>query len=227
MKLLLLSVLAIAARAACLPVTGDRIFASDLARADARFEAMPGSVPLAFTAPPGRPRTLTAAELRRIAGAHGIRLDSASDVCFEMPLHAPDEAEFTDAMRRVLPPAASLTVLEMFHSPIPPGPVVFPLTTRQPQLWRGYVQYTPTRRFPIWARVSVSIPFAVHRGETVPVEVHSGRATIRFDAIAQKDVVAGGVADLRNPSTGRVFHARIDGSKAVLIIGTLPGKGPA
>jgi hypothetical protein len=218
MRLLLLPFLALAAHAACFPVTGDRILASDLARADARFAALPGTLQLAFA-----PHVFHVAELQRLARAHGVAAESVAEVCFEMQLHAPAASEFLDAMRRSLPASAVLTMLEMFPSPIPAGTIVFPASTRAPQIWRGYVQYAPTRRFPIWARVSVSITFVARRGDTVPVEVHSGRAVIRFDAVAQKDVVAGGVADLRNPTTGRTFHAHMDGATAILIV----GKGPA
>jgi hypothetical protein len=217
MRLLILPIVAIAAHAACLPVTGDRIFASDLARADARFAALPGTLPLAFA-----PHVFHVAELQRLARANRLPPESLSEVCFETQLHAPVESEFLDAMRRSLPPSAVITMLEMFPSPIPAGTIVFPASTRAPRIWRGYVQYTPTRRFPIWARVSVSIAFVARRGDTVPVEVHSGRAVIRFDAIARKDVVANGVADLRNPMTGRTFHARMDGAKAILIVGEGP-----
>lgn len=218
MRVLIFAIAAAVVHAACLPVTGDRILASDLARADARFAALPGALPLAFA-----PHVFRAAELERIARANGLALESATEVCFEMQLHAPVEAEFLDAMRRSLPPSAAITLIEMFPSPIPAGPIVFPASTREPQIWRGYVQYTPTRRFPVWARVSVSMTLVARRGDTVPVEVHSGRAVIRFDAVAQKDVFPDGVADLRNPVTGRTFHARMDGTKAVLIV----GKGPA
>ncbi|HEY4084720.1 MAG TPA: hypothetical protein VGM43_02225 [Bryobacteraceae bacterium] len=218
MRLLILAIGAAVAHAACLPVTGDRILASDLAHADARFAALPGTLPLAFA-----PHVFHVAELQRIARANDLAVTSLADVCFEMPLHAPAEPDFLDAMRRSLPPSAAITMVEMFPSPIPAGAIVFPATTREPQIWRGYVQYTPTRRFPIWARVSVSMTVVARRGDTVPVEVHSGRAVIRFDAIAQKDVFPDGVADLRNPVTGRTFHAHMDGTKAVLIV----GKGPA
>src|SRR6185503_2456876 len=136
-------------------------------------------------------------------------LESATEVCFELQLHAPVESDFLDAMRRSLPPSAAITMIEMFPSPIPAGPIVFPAATREPQIWRGYVQYTPTRRFPVWARVSVSMTLVARRGDTVPVEVHSGRAVIRLDAIAQKDIFPDGVADLRNPVTGRTFHAHM------------------
>jgi hypothetical protein len=218
MRLLILAIVASAAQAACLPVTGDRILASDLARADARFVALPGTLPLAFT-----PHTFHVAELGRIARANGLALESLTEACFAMQLHSPAESGFLDAMRRSLSSSAVITMVEMFPSPIPAGAIVFPASTREPQIWRGYVQYAPTRRFPIWARVSVTMTLVARRGDTVPVEVHSGRAVIRFDAIAQKDVVPGGIADLRNPANGRIFHAHMDGTKAILIV----GKGPA
>jgi hypothetical protein len=218
MRLLFLALVASAAHSACLPVTGDRILASDLARADARFAALPGDLPLAFA-----PHAFHVPELQRIARVNGLSLESLAEVCFEMQLHAPAESDFLEAMRRSLPPSAIITMVEMFPSPIPAGTIVFPASTRTPQMWRGYVQYTPTRRFPVWARVSVSMTVVARRGDTVPVEVHSGRAVIRFDAVAQKDVFPHGIADLRNPATGRTFHAQMDGTKAVLVV----GKGPA
>ena len=218
MRLLIFAIVAVAAHAACLQVTGDRILASDLARADARFAALPDTLPLAFA-----PHVFRVAELQRIARANGLAAESLEEVCFEMQLHAPAESEFLDAMRHSLPSSAAITMVEMFPSPIPAGAIVFPASTREPQIWRGYVQYTPSRRFPIWARVSVSMTLVARRGDTVPVEVHSGRAVIRLDAIAQKDIVPDGIADLRNPTTGRTFHAHMEGTKAILIV----GKGPA
>ncbi len=72
-------------------------------------------------------------------------------------------------------------------------------------------------------------PPVVKRGDSVRVEVQSGRAILRFDAIAQSAARTGEIAELRNPITGKTFHARISAgptataaSKAVVIVGKSP-----
>lgn len=229
---LLLIVYVAGAAAACLPVTGDRILASDLARANPEFAGLPATLPVAFTPAPGVSRTFRAAELQRFARANGMTLTSPAEPCFEMPMHKVDESEFLEAMRRSMASPASLNIIEMGRSPIPAGRIEFPLTSLEPapaggeapRLWRGFVQYTATRRVAVWARVAVveSRPVA-RRGDTVPVEVHSGAAVLRFDAIAENTIRDGSIANLRNPVTGKTFHARVDGAKAIVVV----GRGPA
>jgi flagella basal body P-ring formation protein FlgA len=58
----------------------------------------------------------------------------------------------------------------------------------------------------------------VRRGDAVRVEVRSGPARLVFDAIAEKQAKNGDTIELRNPSNGRIFRARIEGSKAVIVI---------
>lgn len=295
MKAVLLVVFTTGLSAVCLPVTGDRILGRDLAAADPQFSALPASLQIAIAPAPGVPRTFTAAELQRIAQTNDVTLSNPAGLCFATPTHSPTETEFLGSMRQSLPTSTSLSIVEMSRSPVPPGKIEFPLTGLEPpasgrdgaQLWRGFVQYTSTRRFPIWARVVVTVnyaavvaahdldaerpidatvlrietraaplnhpttaarmedvagralqrpvkagdpillsnletPVAVHRGESIPVEVQSGLAILRFEAIAQNNARNGGIADLRNPTTGRLFHARIEGSKAVLVVGKAP-----
>lgn len=63
-------------------------------------------------------------------------------------------------------------------------------------------------------------PLAVRRGDPVPVEVQSGRARIRMEAIAEISARSGEQLELRNPSSGKVFHARLEGGgKAVIVVG--------
>jgi flagella basal body P-ring formation protein FlgA len=59
---------------------------------------------------------------------------------------------------------------------------------------------------------------AVRRGESIRVEVNSGPAHLFFEAIAEKEARDGDLVDLRNPSTGKIFRARLEGSKAVVVI---------
>jgi flagella basal body P-ring formation protein FlgA len=69
---------------------------------------------------------------------------------------------------------------------------------------------------------------AVRRGDSVKVEVQSGMAVLRFDAIALAAAGAGEVTELRNPLSGKVFRARITGGSgaggatAVIVVGKDP-----
>jgi flagella basal body P-ring formation protein FlgA len=288
------------AAAGCLPVTGDCILGRDLALADTRLSALPGTAPFGYAPVPGTRRVFTAAELERIARANGVAPgpDAAvfAEVCFEVPLHVPADAEFIESMRRVLPGEASVRLVDAGRSAIPVGRIEFPLSGLEPpaaggdaaQLWRGFVQFTDSRRIAVWARVAVVVtypavvtrkdlapetpieatslqietrsgplkreatasriedvagrvvrrplrsgveipvslldePPAIRRGDLVRVEVRSGLAVLRFDAIAETTVRAGEMAELRNPISGKTFRARAEpGSKAVVVIGKSP-----
>ncbi len=193
MKLLLTLVFVVTASAACLPVTGDRILGSDLARADQRFAALPATLQIGYTPVPGMNRTFAALELRQIARSNGIAWNDPgnTEVCFELPMHAPTETEFTDSMRRSLPPAAELHIVEIGHAAIPAGKIEFPLTNLEPpntenaQLWRGFVQYTETRRLPVWARVIVTATrAAVIPTKDLAPEVPIEAASLRLETIS-------------------------------------------
>jgi flagella basal body P-ring formation protein FlgA len=281
------------ASGACLPVSGDRILGRDLALVDPKFSSLPPALPLGYAPVPGTTRVFAALELQRIARANGIPFTDNIEVCFEVAMHVPTDAEFVEAIRHSLPPAASLQLVDMGRSAIPTGKLEFPLAGLEPpavenngaQLWRGFVQYTDTRRLPIWARVTVKVayaaviprkdlaadipieaaallvetktgplkreatatriedvaghivrrsvmkgaeipialleePPAVRRGDLVRIEVQSGSAVLRFDAIAESTVRAGELADFRNPVSGKTFRARAEaGSKALVVVG--------
>lgn len=59
----------------------------------------------------------------------------------------------------------------------------------------------------------------VRRGDAVPVEVVSGPARLLLSAIAERDGRNGELVELRNPSSGKTFRARLDGLKAVIVVG--------
>jgi flagella basal body P-ring formation protein FlgA len=70
-------------------------------------------------------------------------------------------------MRRSVPADASIRVVDMSHLAIPSGHLDFPVSGLEPlavgnsegQLWRGFVQYTETRRVAVWARVAVTVTY--------------------------------------------------------------------
>jgi len=60
---------------------------------------------------------------------------------------------------------------------------------------------------------------AVRKGDSVMVEVQSGPAHIRFEAVVESAARNGDMVELRNPSTGKTFKARLDaGGKALIVI---------
>jgi flagella basal body P-ring formation protein FlgA len=59
---------------------------------------------------------------------------------------------------------------------------------------------------------------AVRRGDAVRVEVRSGPARLVFDAVAEKEAKNGDMIELRNPASGRIFRAHLEGAKAVIVI---------
>jgi flagella basal body P-ring formation protein FlgA len=70
---------------------------------------------------------------------------------------------------------------------------------------------------PILLSLLVQVP-AVRRGEAVNVDVQCGPARLRLNAIAERDGRDGEMLELRNPTSGKTFRARLEGSKAVLVI---------
>ncbi len=282
--------------AACQTVTGSKILGSDLARADARLSALPATLIAGFTTAPGSSRVFKATEIQRLARANGLDLANPPELCFTIPLRQPDAAEVRAAVQRSLPAGASLEVVEMASTPVPPGELHFPVGNLEPpsagsagvQLWRGYVGYAENRKAPFWVRVRVAVTFtavvatsdlepgqtisaasvhleartglinreqvvtrvedvvgraarrilhagsvipataladapAVRRGDTVTVEVRSGEARVHFDAIAEAAARAGDLVELRNPSTGKTFRARLESpSSAVIQLVTSP-----
>jgi flagella basal body P-ring formation protein FlgA len=62
-------------------------------------------------------------------------------------------------------------------------------------------------------------PPDVNRGDAVSVEVQSGPAHLRFEAIAETSARDGELVELRNPLSGKVFKARLNpDGRAVIVI---------
>jgi flagella basal body P-ring formation protein FlgA len=60
---------------------------------------------------------------------------------------------------------------------------------------------------------------AVRKGDPVTVEVQSGSARLRFQAIAEASARDGDMVELRNPFNGKTFRAKLNpGAKALVII---------
>lgn len=205
--------------AACLPVTGNRILGRDFALADPRFSVLPASLTIGFAPAPGTRRTFASSELQRIARANGIPVRNFDDICFELPMIHPSEAEVTVAMRRALPANATLRIVEMAGFDVPAGVLEFPLAgleTPGPlnhgvQLWRGTVTYAETRRLTFWARVEISVPFLAvvpdkDLPQGVPIEAGSLRVEARTGPL-EHDKAATRIAEVQGRLPRRAVKA--------------------
>ncbi|HEX4771589.1 MAG TPA: flagellar basal body P-ring formation chaperone FlgA [Bryobacteraceae bacterium] len=90
----------------------------------------------------------------------------------------------------------------------------FPEQRTTPQSAKAIEGYLP-RRFiaadsPVW-NDAIDPPNEVIKGDRVTVIVHSGQARLSFDAEAQGSGKHGDVISLKNPDSGKLFRARIEG----------------
>jgi flagella basal body P-ring formation protein FlgA len=90
----------------------------------------------------------------------------------------------------------------------------FPEARTTPQSAKAIEGYLP-RRFiaansPIW-NDAIDPPNEVTKGDRVTVTVRSGQARLSFDAEAQASGKHGDLISVKNPDSGKLFRARIDG----------------
>jgi hypothetical protein len=214
-------------RGACLPVVGSHIFGRDLAVAEPHFAALPATLEVGFPPAPGTRRVFITSELTRIARANGLSFVPSADICFELAMHDLLSDAALTAMQQTLP-SAQIKIVELQKTSVPEGALEFPAIGLEPErrdidtrLWRGFVRYAGTRREPVWARVTVSgviqttqtarpaITADVRSGDAVRVEVECGPAHLVLDAVAAGNGHTGEMVELRNPSSGKTFQARL------------------
>jgi len=153
---------------ACRPVEGDRISARDLAAVLPEFSAAPPDALVSQAPVPGAQRVFHEAELRMLAHRFDIVLAAAEDICFAWPLQPLNASRVAAAMQESLQvPSAKVEIVETISDHVPAGRLDFPLDRlgtpsptgpTEPVLWRGDVVYGEGHRFPIWARVNLSMP---------------------------------------------------------------------
>lgn len=213
---------AAAAAPACHPIEGDSILGRDLARADARFAAIPPDVKVGYAPAPGAHRAITISELEQLGERFGV-FGEFHPLCFEYPMRALERTEIAEALALALPQTeVQLVEFSLYRAPL--GGIVFPpgaigrssSRSGDPVLWRGYVSYAGGRRFSIWAKV-VLPPDAVARGGQVQVEVESGLARLKFEGRAETAGAVGDVVTVRNLQSGKTFPARVVGRNKVLV----------
>jgi len=69
---------------------------------------------------------------------------------------------------------------------------------------------------PVWAD-SLDPPMEIVKGDRVTVSVHSGLSALTLDADATTSGRRGDAVWLRNPHSGKLFRARIDGPNAASV----------
>jgi flagella basal body P-ring formation protein FlgA len=274
--MMLLAVLA----AACLPLAGPNIAAQDIARAVPGFVPPDSAAVFGYSPTPGVQRTVHPAELQQfLMRQHFTGAMPVSDVCFERPTAVIAEAAAKSAMLSALGTDARIDIVELSRFPAPPGELVFPredIGAPPVALWRGYVRYDGDKKFPVWARVKITVrathimtledlrpgvpikasqvaiqtveefptkrstpnniaqiegalpkrfinantplwsdsfdpPNAVTKGDRVNVMVRSGLAQLSLDAEAEASGRAGDFVSFKNPESGKLFRARVDG----------------
>ncbi|HEX4167532.1 MAG TPA: flagellar basal body P-ring formation chaperone FlgA [Bryobacteraceae bacterium] len=148
---------------ACHLIHADWIYGRDLAAAAPAFSSLAPDAHIGLAPFPGLQRTFHIGELKRLALANHVAGEIASDVCFTWDVKVPDRMQMAAAMRRTLAGrAATIDIVQSSLISAPSGEMVFPLSgftagSDKPSLWRGYVQYTGSMRFPIWANVLVRV----------------------------------------------------------------------
>jgi len=124
-RLLLMVLAALApAGAQCLPVSGARILAGDMARAVPAFAGMPPELVLGYAPAPGACRYYGAAELSRLARRYGLAMEPGMEACFARPLETLTRERVAAALRAAMP-AARIEVIESAASPSRTGNFAF------------------------------------------------------------------------------------------------------
>ncbi len=152
---------------ACLHVEGERITARDLSQAGAVFAALPPETLFGYAPAPGAKRIFRAVELQRLAAPHDLSLDPGALVCVARLTEALTPERLLASMRVSLAnPAARIELVEFTLFGAPRGEIEFPMAgLRRPPardpgaavLWQGFVRYDGRRRFPLWAKVKITV----------------------------------------------------------------------
>ncbi len=198
---------ALAQPLACHPIQADSIYGRDLAAAVPELATLPPDLPFGLSPIPGQSRVFRAAELHRIALANHIVAKTLPDICFAWTVSVPAQKDVLAAIRKTLENRVSqVEIVDQSLVPAPAGTIVFPLSglsgeSDRPVIWHGYVQYAGNHRFPIWARVRITVnesrivtttdlsPQEPIRADQIKVESYAGPIPLHpFVADASKSV---------------------------------------
>lgn len=109
----------------CIEVAGDRILARDLAHVVPAFERVDPSAVVGYAPNPGLVRWLLRSELSAVLGAGMPEADLPHRICVVRKARVPGNDELLEAMRKVLPADAEVTLVRAPSLPIPAGAIEF------------------------------------------------------------------------------------------------------
>lgn len=218
--------------AACIEVDGDRILAKHLAAVSPELASVPADAAFGPAPRPGIDRRIRPAELQAFGRRAGVEIASVGDICVQGKLRQITTGEAVAALERVYgaltASTARVQVAAVSQRPVPAGKLIFPAGAwaregTETIRWRGYVESSSGARYPVWASVHVEegvtiqrpVRVATHRdvraGDRVSVRAQVGSALLSLDAIAETSGSRGDFVTLKNPESGRKFHAKIAG----------------
>jgi len=209
---------------ACLAPAGEWITSEDLAVAAPTLAALPPHLKLSYSPVPGLQRVFRPDELRRLALAHGLPDPHlAANICFAWPLAPLEPAVLRAAMAKELTGRSpQIELIAQSLAPAPEGEVIFPLAglsafSENPAVWKGYVRYTETRRFEIWASVRIRVhethlkaQGAIHAGERLRPgqwRAESYDGPLLRDRILRSDTDLAGLVAQRDFADGALLLA--------------------
>jgi hypothetical protein len=226
------------ARAACVPVEGDRIHGRELAAAHLKFEAIDANADLGPAPAIGTRRTFRFFELERVARGFGVQLDEsdAREVCFERAVSRLSEEVLQPLLAKALRErpgfdAAQVEIVDFSRQVLPVGiPEFQQAGLDHSGMWRGRMAYGDNRSVPIWARVRVTDEAGrtiltghvskepeIAKGDPVRVEISSGAVFLAFDSAAETAGHIGEQVTVRNPTTGQRFRAVVEARGKVAV----------
>jgi hypothetical protein len=224
----------IASGGTCHLVDGDRILGRDLAAAVQALDGLDPAAEIAHAPVPGVQRLFRPEEILRVAREHSLQApDRPVEICFERKTQLLTAEWLQPVIERALGTSgARVEILDFSRNPVPQGTLEFSrgaLTAAG--AWRGRMLYGEGRSIPVWVRVRVTdgesgapLPLGpaaasreVNRGDTVRVEVWSGRALVAFDSKAESSGRKGDMVLVQNPDNSRRLLARVEDKGKVVV----------
>ena len=166
----ILTLVTLAAHAACISVPSDRIVVRDLADTVTLFQGLDPETPIGFAPMPGTQRVLAGRELVLIAQRHGVIVSAGSvipDVCVQREAHVISRDEMKAALLAALGiEDATLELMEFTSQTVPSGRLEFqrgaltkpaPSGPESPVTWRGRLVYDGQHSVVVWAKVRITV----------------------------------------------------------------------
>jgi flagella basal body P-ring formation protein FlgA len=125
-------VLLLALQQACVQVSGDRITAGDLAPVITAFERLDPATPLGYAPMIGVVRWLGRKDLAAAFGGPGAAPELPAGICVVRKTVRPNESMLIDAMRKALPPDATVSILRGPAGAVAEGELVFSCSGMRP-----------------------------------------------------------------------------------------------